>query len=110
MGLAMMRHPAARLLVLTLFVLLPFGIAPARAAQGDKPTSVSIPGSFNSKIGCSADWAPDCDKAQLSYDPASDLWTGQWPLPAGKYEYKVAINKSWDESYGAKAAKGGTNI
>src|SRR5438270_698510 len=104
------RRPAARLLLLALCALLPLALAPGGAAQTDKPTSVSIPGSFNSKIGCSADWAPDCDKAQLSYDATYDLWTGQWNLPAGHYEYKVAINKSWDENYGLHAAKGGANI
>jgi glycosidase len=31
-------------------------------------------------------------------------------VPAGTYELKVTINKSWDESYGAGGAKGGANI
>ena len=32
------------------------------------------------------------------------------PCPAGDYAYKAAINKSWDENYGAKAVKNGGNI
>ena len=31
-------------------------------------------------------------------------------MSAGSYELKVAMNKAWDESYGADGAKGGANI
>ena len=31
-------------------------------------------------------------------------------MPAGTYDFKVAINKTWDESYGADWAKGGADI
>ncbi|MGH3331937.1 MAG: pullulanase-type alpha-1,6-glucosidase, partial [Nocardioidaceae bacterium] len=31
-------------------------------------------------------------------------------VPAGDYEYKAAINRSWDENYGAGGALGGGNI
>ena len=31
-------------------------------------------------------------------------------MPAGAYEYKVAINRSWTENYGAGGAPGGANI
>ena len=77
------RRFAARLLLLALCALLPLGVAPAQAAQTAQPTNVSIPGSFNSKIGCSADWAPDCEKAQLSYDATNDPGPASGPCPPG---------------------------
>ena len=36
--------------------------------------------------------------------------SGTFTLPAGDYEYKVAINGSWDENYGAGGVAGGGNV
>ncbi|MDJ0835416.1 MAG: pullulanase-type alpha-1,6-glucosidase [Acidobacteriota bacterium] len=72
--------------------------------------AVSVPGSFNSEIGCPDDWQPDCEVAQLTYDAFDDVWQGTFSIPAGQYEYKAAINMSWDENYGIGAEPGGDNI
>jgi pullulanase-type alpha-1,6-glucosidase len=69
-----------------------------------------MPGSHNSEIGCSGDWMPACDEAQLGLDPKDEVWKGTVDMPAGDYEYKAAIDKSWDENYGDKAVPGGANI
>ena len=59
-------------------------------------------------MGCPGDWQPDCAQAQLALDPNDDIWKGTFDaIPAGDYEYKAAINKSWDENYGAGGVKGG---
>ena len=90
--------------------------APAPPTSGGnddvtQPTNVSIPGDLNSEMGCAADWAPDCDQAQLTLGADDDIWsTTVTGLPAGSYSYKAAINKSWDENYGANAVKNGGNI
>src|SRR5699024_12800826 len=42
--------------------------------------------------------------------PISGIYTGTFDLPAGEYAYKVAVGGSWDESYGAGAVPGGTDI
>lgn len=78
--------------------------------QIDNPDNVSIPGSFNDVIGCAEDWQPDCEQAQLAYDPVDDIWFGSFALPAGEYEYKVAINNSWAENYGGSADADGPNV
>ena len=76
-----------------------------------QPANVSVPGSHNSEMGCAGDWQPDCDQAQLTLDPKDDIWKGTYDqIPAGSYEYKAAIDKSWDENYGAGGASGGGNI
>jgi hypothetical protein len=35
---------------------------------------------------------------------------GHLTLPAGNYEYKIALNDSWYENYGLHAQPGGANI
>jgi len=69
----------------------------------------SIPGSLNDEMGCAADWDPACDQAQMT-DNGDGTFTLTVTLPAGDFEYKVAINKAWDENYGANGEAGGANI
>ncbi|MFC6358894.1 pullulanase-type alpha-1,6-glucosidase [Luteococcus peritonei] len=75
-----------------------------------QPDAVSVPGSHNTEMGCAEDWAPACDKAQLSLDAKDQVWKGTYQIPAGEQAYKAAIDKSWDENYGAGGAPGGANI
>jgi len=79
-----------------------------------QPDSVSVPGSFNSEVGCSADWQPECEGIDMTFDPNGLVWTktfeGDQTIPAGGYAYKVAINDSWDENYGAGGEQNGANI
>lgn len=70
---------------------------------------VSVPGSFNSAVGCTSDWAPDCAAIALTKRP-DGVYAGTFTLPAGSYEYKVAIGGSWNENYGAGGVPGGANI
>ena len=83
---------------------------PALANHTPEPSAVSVPGSHNSEMGCSGDWQPDCAQAQLARDPMDGVWKGAFTVPAGSYEYKAALNNSWDENYGAHAVPGGANI
>ena len=74
---------------------------------------VVIPGSLQSELGCPGDWMPDCTNTAVSYDANGDVWTGTFDVPAGAWEYKVALNGTWDENYGAgllDAAKATTKI
>ena len=72
---------------------------------------VTAPGSFQSELGCAADWVPDCMRSWLK-DPDGDgvyslVVSG---LPAGTYEVKAAHGRSWDENYGAGGVLDGGNI
>jgi hypothetical protein len=99
-------------LVAVLAVLLA-GVIPAVGQGGgevEQPEIVNIPGTLQSVLGCPGDWAPDCDVTFLQFDQASGLWAGTFDLPAGNYEYKIAINGTWDENYGGAADPGGPNI
>lgn len=105
------RWSAATLLVLLLVLLPAAPPAPARAQERTPdPTTVTIPGTIQSLLGCPGDWQPTCSNTYLTYDPAFDLWSARFDLPAGSYEYKVALNDSWNENYGLNAVRGGPNI
>jgi glycosidase len=75
-----------------------------------QPDHVSIPGTLDNEIGCAGDWQPDCDQAQLTLSAKDQIWKGTLAIPAGEYAYKVAINKAWDENYGAGGVANGGNI
>lgn len=75
-----------------------------------QPGAVAVAGTLNTAMGCPGDWQPDCAQAQLTLDPASQIWKGTYTLPAGSYGYKVAIDKSWTENYGAGGVPNGPNI
>ncbi|MBG6218172.1 glycosidase [Arthrobacter sp. CAN_A6] len=81
------------------------------SAAIEQPASVGVAGSLDSELGCGSDWDPACDKAQMRFDEATRLWILEVvDLPAGQYEYKAALNRSWDENYGAGGGRDGSNI
>ena len=100
------------LLLLPLLLLLLSGSLSAAIAapSAATPTSVTIAGSLQSELGCPGDWQADCAATHLAYDAADDVWQGTFSPPAGSYEYKAALNNSWDENYGLHATPGGANI
>src|SRR5262245_66024766 len=95
--------------VLAALALLPLLLLPAASATPN-PTSVTIAGDLQSEAGCGGDWDPACAATHLAYDAADDIWQGTFPLPVGNYQYKAALNNSWDENYGQHAVAGGHNI
>lgn len=74
-------------------------------------TIATLPGSFQSELGCPGDWQPDCLRSWLQ-DPDGDgtYFFSTTALPPGSYEVKVAINESWAENYGAGGVPDGPNI
>ena len=75
------------------------------------PDLVNVPGTIQPALGCAGEWAPDCQETVLSYVEEYDIWERTFDnIPADSYEYKVAINGSWDENYGGFADPGGANI
>ncbi len=78
--------------------------APAAAAD----RTFALVGSLQSELGCSADWQPDCTQTSLQPTGTEGVSAAEFEVPAGSYEYKVAVNGTWDESYGLDG--GGDNI
>jgi glucan 1,4-alpha-glucosidase len=82
----------------------------ATASHTPNPSSVTIAGSLQSELGCPGDWQPDCATTHLTYDATDDVWQNTFSVPAGSYEYKAALNDSWNENYGLHAQPDGANI
>ncbi len=73
------------------------------------PGTVTVAGSMQSEAGCPGDWDPACAATHL-VKAAGGVWAGSFSLPAGTYAYKVAIDDSWNQNYGAHGILMGANV
>ena len=71
---------------------------------------VTLVGDLQSEAGCAADWDAACVETRLSFDTTDGQWHGTFALPAGDFEWKIAINDSFAENYGEGGALGGANL
>lgn len=84
--------------------------APATTVETfDQPEAVAVAGDFSTLLGAPDNWAPQYDEVQLQLDQLDQLWKLSADLPAGYYTFKIALNRSWDENYGAFGAFDGAN-
>jgi glycosidase len=79
---------------------------PATAAA----TSVALVGDLQEELGCPGDWQPACTATELTLQQGGTTWSGTFAVPAGSWNFKVALNDSWAENYGAGGAADGANI
>lgn len=86
------------------------GVINAIGLMASDERLVTLVGSLQDEAGCAADWAPDCDASALTDEDGDGVFEGTFALPAGEYEYKIAINKSWAENYGVDGEMDGGNI
>jgi hypothetical protein len=75
----------------------------------DQPEAVAVAGDFNILLGAPANWAPEYDESQMELDLVDQRWKMAADLPAGTYSFKIALNRSWHENYGAFGAFDGPN-
>jgi len=85
-------------------------MADAIALSQSTQLIVGLPGSHQSEAGCTGDWDPACAETFMTDDDGDGIYTLTLTLPAGDYEYKVAMNGGWDENYGANGEANGANI
>jgi hypothetical protein len=69
---------------------------------------VNLPGSYQDKAGCGNAWDPAC-KATSMEKGDDGLYRLTIQLPAGDYEFKVALDGSWAVNYGSDGALNGPN-
>ncbi|NUP73597.1 MAG: glycosidase [Sinomonas sp.] len=81
----------------------------AYANGAAQPHAVAIAGDFGAFLGADADWEPNLDAVQMGLDEAAQRWRRTVDLPAGTYAFKIAIDRSWEENYGAFGSPGGAN-
>jgi len=75
----------------------------------DLSAMVNVPGSWQAAVGCASDWDPACEVTALT-DNGDGTFSGTFTIPAGSYEFKVALGGSWGENYGADGVRDGANI
>jgi hypothetical protein len=72
---------------------------------------VNVPGSYQTLVGCEANWDPACLTTAMTMTTGSGgMYVSSHDLPAGNYECKVALNGSWTENYGLGGVLDGPNI
>lgn len=75
----------------------------------EQPDAVAVAGDFSILLGAPANWAPQYDEVQMELDQVDQLWKIAADIPAGFYSFKIALNRSWDENYGAFGVFDGPN-
>lgn len=76
------------------------GIPPSPASANNEPSQVTLVGTLQSELGHSGDWDPAAAATTMKNMGNGEYsFTGH--LPAGSYEYKIAIEGKWDENYGS---------
>ncbi len=96
---------ASAALVLTGTVAFP-AIAAAPAAAAER--TFALVGSLQSELGCADDWLPDCTQTELAATDTPGVYAAEFTVPGGDYDYKVAVDDAWTESYGLNG--GGDDI
>ena len=100
-----LRTAKARLVALgaTLGLLIPISLSAlsiSPAVADDAVRTATLVGALQSELGCASDWDPTCTTTDLAKDATGTTYSATFTVPAGQYEYKVAIDHAWDESYG----------
>ncbi len=63
-------------------------------------TIATVAGNFQSVIGCPGDWQPDCLRSWMQDADGDNIYTFVTSdIPSGNYEFKVALDEAWAESY-----------
>ena len=71
---------------------------------------VGLPGTIQEALGCPGNWQPECENTRMVVGEDDGVWQAAFDLPAGSYEYKAALNGTWDVNYGLGGEAGGANI
>lgn len=72
---------------------------------------VTAAGDFQSELGCTADWAPNCLMPWLEDIDGDGTYTATTTaIPAGNWTVKATISQSWTENYGQNGSAGGADI
>ena len=111
--------PVQALLILALLASLVAPLAPLAvpaAAQAGPlppplpaPVRVSLAGSFQTALGCPADFDPTCPQTQLQ-DNRDGSWSAVLPVPPGDYVFRVVASSDADRALGEGGDPNGADI
>ncbi|HYU85870.1 MAG TPA: alpha-amylase family glycosyl hydrolase, partial [Kribbellaceae bacterium] len=107
MPATLVRRAVAALAVITTAAAGLVAVPLQQATAADRV--VTIAGSLQSELGCPGDWQPSCPQSELT--PAGGTtYRRDFAVPSGSYAYKITINGSWAENYGADGVRDGADI
>lgn len=70
---------------------------------------VNLPGSYQKATGvCGSDWDPACEATGMEQGD-DGMYQLTIDIPAGEYEFKVALDGDWTVNYGSDGAQDGPN-
>ena len=69
---------------------------------------VNLPGSYQDQVGCGAAWDPACEATAME-EGDDGKFTLTVDIPAGEWEFKVALDGDWTTNYGSDGALDGPN-
>jgi hypothetical protein len=69
---------------------------------------INLPGDYQQEAGCGADWDPACPATGME-EGDDGMYTLTVDVPAGDYEFKVALDGDWTTNYGSDGAQDGPN-
>ncbi len=99
----MTRRLLAAVLGSTLLATTAAAVLPAAtlaAPEADEARTVTLVGDLQSELGCDEDWAPACESTRLApVEGSGTHYRSTFEVPAGRWEYKVALDGGWDEAY-----------
>lgn len=98
MGFALKRKKMMSIMLIAAMIWSIVGAIPLHT-NAAAPTQVVLVGDLQKGLGNSENWDPKAEVTKMS-DSGSGYYTFKATLPAGTYEYKVALNGGWLESYG----------
>jgi glycosidase len=99
-----------RLFILMIVLLLSMQSVslPAVSSVHAEERTVTLVGTLQDELGGSGEWNP-ADPKTVMTPKGNGIYELTGSLPTGTYEYKIAINGSWDENYGAGGERNGPN-
>ena len=110
---------ALSVLSLLIGLLIPLAplASPAAAAQTGSqippplptPSRVALSGSFQTVLGCPADFDPTCPQTQLQ-DNRDGSWSAVLPVPAGDYVFRVVASSDVDRALGEGGDPNGADV
>jgi len=69
---------------------------------------INLPGSYQKLAGCGGDWDPACTATAMKKGD-DGMYTLTVKVPAGDYEFKVALDGAWTVNYGSDGKQDGPN-
>src|SRR4051812_34677771 len=105
------------LVIFSLLLSLITPLAPVAAAQPGfplppplpAPNRVALSGSFQTALGCAADFDPTCPQTQLQ-DDRDGSWSAVLPVPPGDYTFRIVASSDQDRSLGAGGDPNGGDL